>query len=1073
MKPLRLEMEAFGPYKDTTVIDFETLSSAGVYLISGNTGSGKSYIFDGILYALFKTLSGSVRKENSVRCDIADSKTPTRVVFDFEVKGERWHVERSGNLNAKGVYTSKNEFLQGPNGEIYDGFRAVNKKIEEILGLSKEDFITISMIAQGEFRKAMSASTNDRTELFRNIFDTEVYEKIQNELSRRDKELYSIFNTDRSEMLKDIQTVVVQKDSAEEAALHDALENQFISEETITYLQKIGESDEAELGGLRENLKDRENKYAVEVKRLEELKASERLAQEILELESSLVSQQAQCAELEAKRETFDQATLDERKWSSEIDAFQKEIEEHRELDALLREVQDKKRLYDKLVGDSDSIDTALNESKEQLASLEAFVKEHETAEVELTQKNADKQIFEREYTEHKGRISAFEQVDAARRELVSLQETLREQAERKEALEQEIRALEQKISDLDEQIDTDRRELEKKQVVELQIEGVQKDIAACKQAIAEYGQALEVRDKLEAKLPGILKRLEQKILEVQKQQSVADELDRLYLQEQAALLGMKLEDEKPCPVCGSLHHPQIATPSEVCPSEQEVKAARQVKDDLSKEQAAIQTEYEVQKKECESAQKVVDDKSAQIGGIENQEMHLGELEAKLEEAFETLASFDAIAKRLQEAIAGKNACGIELASKTELLNRAVQEIGAIENKSATLQGSLAQQESDLESFDRAEEQAALEQLQSSMKALAGEIETLEAIVSRLKSDRDKIQTVKASIQMSEARKTELETQKHTAHVEYSSKQANYEQRKDKLKGSDATDIMKRIESLKEQIAQSETMRRRTEALYSEVKAAVERNLALVADKRKSLKKIAPGDLKAVEEAVGVLTQEIASCKEALDILTERWAKNKTIIKRIKERFESSEATYKEYQTVKKLSDAANGRISGHKVKFETYLQGHYLDMVLAKANMRFSKMTGGRYSLVRSERTSGQGAAGLDIDIFDAHSNKARASTTLSGGESFKASLSLALGLSDIARMHAGGISVDCMFIDEGFGTLDDESRRSAVETLCELSQGNKSVGIISHVAELKEFIDNQVLVTGDETGSHVELIV
>ncbi len=196
MKPLRLEMEAFGPYKDNTVIDFDKLSSAGIYLISGNTGSGKSYIFDGILYALFKNVSGSVRKENSIRCDFADPKTPTKVIFDFEVRGEKWHIERIIQMRSDGTLNPKTEVLTGPHGEIYNRKESFDTKIEELLGLSKKDFITIA-IAQGEFRKAMSSSTKERTQLFRNIFNTGIYDKVQTELYRREQALDASLKTDR------------------------------------------------------------------------------------------------------------------------------------------------------------------------------------------------------------------------------------------------------------------------------------------------------------------------------------------------------------------------------------------------------------------------------------------------------------------------------------------------------------------------------------------------------------------------------------------------------------------------------------------------------------------------------------------------------------------------------------------------------------------------------------------------------------------------------------------------------------------------------------------------------------
>ncbi len=1073
MKPLRLEMEAFGPYKDNTVIDFEKLSSTGVYLISGNTGSGKSYIFDGILYALFKNVSGSVRKENSIRCDFADPKALTKVIFDFEVKREKWHIERIIQLRSNGNLNPKSEVLTGPHGEIYDRRDAFDAKIEELLGLSKKDFITVAMIAQGEFRKAMASSTAERTELFRNIFDTDIYAKIQAELLRREQQLDSDLKTDRSEMLRYLKSVYVDDESAYASELNSAIEKGLIDEETILLLNNISKDQQEHLDEYRRHNKELNEQFKFQTKRLQELETAEKLKNEITQHEIQIAQNTIELEKLRSITETFDEVIQKERSYSTEKESLLSELKEHEELSKLSRAVETKRSEYESLLTDFNELNLSIDTNKTLLLDIENYLQVNEGCEVTLTQKLADRDSLTHKLEEHSTNLRAFNNIEDAHRALNTYDIKLNEENNKRAVLENNKAKLQATLIEIQEAIDTDKDNVKQKEVIDLRIESLKKDFAIKSKELRALYDLSDHIAGLKGKQSDIILRLNEKINEVQAQEHIANELYKRYLQGQASLLGEELKDNTPCPVCGSLDHPHIAQSDGSTPSKDEVNQALDKRNSLLKDQGKIQTQLDVVTSECSSLQKQYDEKLCEYKGIESLENEVDVLQSALERCNEDLAKIDVYEIRLAE-----NQKNLQITEKNleDIIARlaAIDElISQVETKKATLLGSIKQQETALSNVDRAFELLEAERIQGAIQSLKSEILDLEHLVSNVKAKREDLQVVKNTLSLEVSKKEEIDVKKNAVYVELSKYESLLEEGKSRLSTRDIDSILIRISQLEESIEQSEAMRKDTQDRFQYLHGIVERDKGLLHDKTQRLGSIEPGDLEEVKRINTALSTEIDDQQAQIDALAETRARNASTIERIQERYETSEKANREYAKVKTVSDIANGKLKGHKVKFETYLQGMYLDLVLNEANKRFAKMTSGRYKLVRSKRTGGQGAAGLDIDVLDTYSKKTRSSSTLSGGESFKASLSLALGLSDVARMHAGGISVDCMFIDEGFGTLDDESRRSAVETLCELSQGNKSVGIISHVAELKEFIDNQVLVSSDNSGSHVEVIV
>ena len=1073
MKPLRLEMEAFGPYKDNTVIDFEKLASSGVYLISGNTGSGKSFIFDAILFALFKNVSGSTRKENSVRCDFADPKTLTKVIFDFEVRGEKWHIERIIQQKADGTSKSKREMLQGPHGEIYELKKDIDSKVEELLGLSKKDFITIAMIAQGEFRKVLSSPTNERTILFRNIFDTGIYEKIQTELAHREDQLRAQLANDHIEMMNDLKMIAVDSDSDVYRIIQSALESDYIDEEIIALLENLVFEEDRNLKDSRALVEKMQEQLHAQSERCKELEQAEKLRNEIRELAENIERNTSERNRLLDHAQHFNEMISFESKLDAKVHTLNDELTECKNLEKLADVIHKHEEEYASLVSSYDALANQLSVYTRDVAEHERYLVEHKSAGVDLANKNAERASVIHDYDIHLERVNDFNEAHKTRLEVNKLVEELTEKKRLHKLLEDRLVVYEQTRVDMDRKIVENEEKLKQKPQVEYQIKIYETECERLGKELCslyEWGDNIDQQTTL---LQDIVKRLEVKNDEVIEQETIWNNLYKSYLAEQAALLGTKLKENSPCPVCGSLDHPHIAQPSDLCPSDKDLDDAQSVLNNLKEQHSQIHNEFVSAKSELEVSQKAFKQKLAEYGGFETLEEKIRGIRSLLNKENEKLAQLKLRDQILAEHKKNYNKFLKDIDELSQEIDNSEKLVSDLDRRVASLSGIANQQESRLLDFDIDDEKSLLDVAKSKLMTIDAEIDLLQDMVDQVERRQHSLEKLKGDIVKIESDCNSIEADKIKANADLLTQRALYEQRKNKLSDLDISRIEQQIEQAKEELLQSQKKRHDIQEALDEVTRIVNYDTGLKATKDEALASIEPGDLLHALERRDSLELEYESQKNKVDNLFEAAARNKSTYERISTRYDMCKKSSKEYQIVKSVYEIANGKTSGHKVKFESYLQGMYLDRVLIEANKRFSKMTSGRYRLVRSKSTGGNKATGLDIDVLDTHSNNVRSSSTLSGGESFKASLSLALGLSDVARMHAGGISVDCMFIDEGFGTLDDESRRSAIETLCELSKGNKSVGIISHVSELKEFIDNQVLVTNDESGSHVKLIV
>lgn len=919
MRPLKLIVTAFGPYSERTEFDFEKLGKSGLYLITGDTGAGKTTIFDAITFALYGRASGSVRSAEMLRSKYANADVPTEVELDFEYRDKKYKIKRSPEYvrpkkRGEGftTETAKAEFYCG--NTLFNGrIEEVNSAIEQIIGVNREQFMQIAMIAQGDFMKLILADSEDRRKIFRGIFKTENY----NRLTERLKEEYRL--------------------AAENAALSRKNILQYIDGAVCGETESISEFKAA----LSNDCRGLDKTIAEDVlKKIDEIILSDKNA----------------FLQLSAEIENTDKEIAEANRLIGKCEAFEN----------TKKELDSAKEQLEKLTPEFDAVKEELSSSKEQLRQSEIFAQEIAEITGELP-RYKELEAEEKSYAELTEKIKRCE--DEMKKNSAAL-ETL---ANKFAKLIDERKALENAGENI-EKLNAERENLVREY----------KATESLKNQIGEYSAYLSQCEKAQKLYKEAAKR----------SSSAAENYERLhkaFLDEQAGILAGELKSGMPCPVCGSAVHPIKAKKSAHAPSREQLETAKQLSQKLSSE--------------AESA-------SAKCSEI------LGKLKEKktaVQAAVSELGftSIEAAEKMLPERIAeivtkGKNtALGIET-ENNKLLRR--KEIEALltetEKETNRLQKDIA---------DKKEKLAAMSERAASLKELS------EKIHSELKFENHGIAREKIE---------KLENYRKKIAQDYSAAEERH-----KLLSEKIISVRQHIKTLEEQLSSF-------------------KNNNFTADSKRE-------ERDASNQLRNELAERLTNIKSRIEI-------NKAVKKNIADCL-AELVKYEHLQSmIGSLNDTARGGISGKvNIALETYVQTTYFDRIIIRANRRLLVMTENQYELKRRiEGDSKRGQKGLELDVIDHSNGTTRSVKTLSGGESFMASLALALGLSDEVQASSPGIKLDTVFVDEGFGSLDEEALQQAVKALENLSGGERLVGIISHVTELKEKIEKQIIVKKNKLG-------
>ena len=1097
MRPLKLIMSAFGPYAGRVEVDLDRLGSRGLYLITGNTGAGKTTIFDAITFALYGTPNGEDRKASMLRSQYALPETPTEVELVFLYDGKTYTVRRSPEYErpAKrggGLVTQKADAeLHLPDGRVITKPKEVNAEIVRIIGLDRGQFAQIAMIAQGEFRKLLMADTGERQKIFREIFQTRYYQVFQDQLKMESGKLREAREAAKAsvqqyigwlqcpaedllhasrlqeaqagelpyqETLELIDALLSQDREAESAC---ALEQETLDRELAAVNARLGKA--GELAKTRESLEKartlrtgQQTRLETALAALETAQAAQPRIQELLDGEAAIKAELPRYQELEAKLEELSAAGEEIRRTQAEQGRQEQEHASQeaqtaalrQELEGLAHAGEDRERLK----GEK-------GEATRRREALQALEQDLQTWNV-----CADKLLVQQEqYARLSGQYTAKQAEFTDLGQKLQTERELVQSAAGLGAEKEKLLARQTKASDKQQDLAGLKGMLEKYESLGRKLEAAQ----------AAYRRASEAAETA---------------------RQTYQEKNRLFLDEQAGILAQTLEEDRPCPVCGSLHHPSPASLSHDAPTEAELNAAKDAYESASQKasdasrragelNAAVEAAVEqlLSRMGAYIAAPSLTDAGAQIARCqadavrERDEIHgeLVELEAKL-------TARDQLAQEIER----QEAQSVQLSREQEELREQLEQAG---RQQSGLQGQKEQLETKLSAqlqsqlggcalADAADElRAQLRETDGVLFLLDQRMQKAEEALQRKASleqqipwQEESLRTLAEGITRSREALAGLESRREAA-------QGQINALRDALRYPDMQAAQKQCGSLQQE-------RAALEAALADAREAHDRCRTELAQTDGTIRQLAelldaaePVDLEAEGKRLDALNARREDLDRRRREVHTRLSTNQSALANIREKEAGLARLDEEWTWMRALSNTVNGTMAGkEKVALETYVQMTFFDRILRRANTRLMVMSGGQYELSRRrEAADNRGQSGLELDVIDHYNGTRRGAGSLSGGESFQASLSLALGLSDEIQSSAGGIRLDTMFVDEGFGSLDEEALRQAMRALAGLADGEKLVGIISHVAELKERIDKQVVVTKNRSGgSRVEIV-
>ena len=919
MRPLKLTMSAFGPYSSAIEIDFTLFGRQGLYLISGDTGAGKTTIFDAITFALYGEPSGTNRDSGMFRSKYADEKTPTYVRMEFEYDGKAYVIERNPAYERpkeRGEGTTlqnANATLWMPGSAPIAGLKNVDAKIYEILGIDRTQFAQIAMIAQGDFMKLLFSKTDERQKIFRKIFKTDMFVKLQ-------------------EVLKRDANEIAGRCRAERAGI----------EQYIDGIECDAESRFAAMAA--------------------EAKAKRMCVADVLELIRAIIDEDTLAKETYAKEKT----------WSDNVS---------KEAEARLKKLEEYENAKTKIAQDTESL------TKEELELTKCKDVLTEKMKLNPVAEEISKQIGKIE-----GILPRYGQIETISKSITTLSSEIKGKENAKAVLENEItlkdtslKTMKAELLSLEESGEKLILENQKKESLQNKMDA----LSSIKNEMTAYDSELNTLGKYQA---GLKKRMAEKDEAVMNYESAYN----LFLSEQAGILAKGLSEGSPCPVCGSVSHPSKAMTADEVPTQQEVMDLKTKADDLTGKVSLGSDLCIGQKVKVDGMFKVLESKVAELLDMQY----------------------------------GPECYSIAQHKYDELSN----EKTAAEQKINTLNAAVSRKAELSRTIPEAE------------KELTGKQEEFGKLIEALSGL--KAQAVTESAQM-----------------EAMLKEVPYRTKKE------AEDHIKNLSDERGRIIKE------IQVAENQVKASSERITAIKAGietLKEQIKETVDIDKEAETQAKNDADQRSTALDALINHTFARIKSNSTTLENISRRCDNLTKLEKEFTWKSVLSKTANGDMEGkEKVMLETYVLMDYFDRIIARANTRFMSLSAGQYELKRRETASNnRSQSGLELNVIDHYNGSERKVESLSGGEQFKASLSLALGLSDEIQSSAGGIRLDTMFVDEGFGSLDDESLRLAINTLGGLTEGNRLIGIISHVPALKE-IERQILVKKDRYGgSRVEMV-
>ena len=1006
MKPIRLELKEFGPYKHE-IVEWDKIINEPIFLITGKTGSGKSTLFDAFVYALYnKTTSG--KDIASLRTKTADDKTRTTVIFDFELKNKLYRVERTlaytkkGNKNQTSGKVALTEIVDNNENVLATKEQDVKEKIEQIIGLDDKQFCQLIILPQGKFKDFLLSKSSEKKETLRSLFNTFFYQKFIDKLSAYAKEQDNDYKLKERELItKFDQFIFDEKLDKFEFLKEENFENVNIQINNQGNIISEKENVLTNLNKELENLREEHAKITKLNDKFVEFDELKEKYEEIIKEENNIIEIQNIIKKLEELEKNIDR-----------ISEYNKLITKENEL---VKKKEDLEKDFEDYSNKRDS-NVKLGEQLE-VEKKEIEVIKNKLAEVKYFYDNIS--AFELAFKEKKECETKLKEFDKNKLELSKYKEN--------------ILKLEQ----------SNKQELEKSESLKTNISKIDLSIVKKEVEVEKLEEYKNDKSSLEKNKVELEAKIDKLNLLRQKQSDLKNKVEELEKNKEKEILNTfleKLHDGDNCPLC-----------------QQKIIHVPEVIDVKHEEDTLINKEYEDTNKEIIRLETIIsneqdDYKKLQLQLNEQEKVINFDSESELESIKKEKDENEKLLRVSQKAIE-------ENQIQLDKLNSKVIELEKIIESEGDLKEKLSLANAKIEEYNK--------KVQQDIIDFKEYYKGQEQQVTEFNNNFEKYTEEKSQLQLKE-KELEIAIKNNKEHI--ISINSDLEELLDKFNNSKLKEYYSDFKEAHEAIEDLKDLKDYKEKVdtYNLAKKSLANNIKKL---EKELSKEVKPNLEEIKERVQLQEEKVSDFGKQLAVQKNTYNTNKELYSELYDEFKVWESNIKEVREIITLSNVLSGKTESKK-SLETYVQGYYLDLILEAGSKRLLQMSNDRYRFERRiEKAKGGGLQGLDIEIYDVYLNSNRIVNSLSGGELFLASLSLALGLAEVIQNESGGISLETIFIDEGFGSLDSETLDTAITTLIDLQSYGRNIGIISHVSELKDRIRSKVEVYSENNYAKVRI--
>ena len=1005
MKPIRLELKEFGPYKNE-IIEWDRIINEPIFLITGKTGSGKSTLFDAITYALYNKTTGG-KDIASLRTKTALDKDKTQVNFDFELSGKKYRIERTlaylkaGNKNLTSGKVALMQYNDESLEVIATKEQEVKEKVEELIGLDDKQFCQIIILPQGKFKEFLLSKSSEKKETLRSLFNTYFYQKFVEQLQEQAKKLDSSHKQKEKELITRFEQFNIEE---------ELTKFEYLKDENFEEILSIIQSQEETIKIEKKELLKLERSFSKEKENFIELsKLNDKFSQ--------LKSNKYELEELSKKEDYYSRLKLEVEK----LKELQKSKDKIIEYSTLLNKLSRLRKLEKDLLIDTEKYKLDLENNKK--------------LEVELYTQKDNIEELRKETIDYKFFYNNLNELNLAKTNIEIYNKILEELTLKKETYKELDSSLKvEKESYLE---DIEEKNILESSIGKLKLEVLKKEQDVEK--LEEYNNKLsEVNDK-SLKLTLDKKKLEE--LEVEKKK-LEQEVELLNKNKEREILNdflLKLHEGDDCPLCKQKieHLPDI--PDLAVVDESIEKSLQKVNKDIIQLEALI-------KKDEEEIGKI----STLLKNLEDTinfkaKEELSQLEGELKAENINLTDISKVIKISDDKIKG--------------LNREIEELSELFKNEDEIKQNHLEAKNKIEQFEK--------NVKVELEEFAGYYEKIQSQVEKFDNTYNLLQNNSNELLV---RKTKLETEQKNNKTNLLEVSKRIENIVDSFTNSKLNKYYVSLEMAEEDILELNNLED-YEFQINKFEDAKKIIVNSVEKLEEELKELNQPDLEEEQQKLQDIESQVNDFIEKVAILNTRLENNKKLYDKIHSEYINLLESSKEIREIIAFSDVVSGKTENRK-SLETYVQGYYLDLILVAGTKRLLQMTNDRYRFVRrDEKSKGGGLQGLEIEIHDIYLNSTRIISSLSGGELFLASLALALGLAEVIQNESGGISLETIFIDEGFGSLDAETLDIALTTLIDLQSYGRNIGIISHVSELKERIRPKVEVYSKDNYAKIKM--